>query len=912
MTQQSNGKKNVKQTIATMLLTLTFLTSGTAALADQASTPAASTVNSSATQSVQTLLFSDVASGFWAEKHIYKLASEGIILGNNGQFRPNDSVTQQEAITLAIRFMNLQDKLVSSAAPPENLKTTNYFKPYVALATQHKLIDSNEEIAATKAGESWGEKKASREWIAKILVRALGKDADAREASGKGTTFADNSTISSSSRGYVNVAVDLGLTKGVEGNRFDPLGSVTRAQIATFFSRGQAYVSPGYANVYEGVVTSTNDRSLTLYTGGQSRSFILDNRTAYYTKDSEKRASRSDIVAYSKVLVIDKVGSAAYVEITDPTQQLETIEGTLLRVLSGNKLLLLVNNDPQTIQYDQATSFLNQNGQAIKPEDMANDSTIVLKRETFTAEKKPVTVQVKSGLVNKTSSGTVETVDTASKTITVKEASGNEDKLVLNGAVPILYQGEVMELGDLKPGAVVSFTIKNNAVISIEVTQSVERTVKGTLIDIKDGKLLTYKKSDGSYAALQIADSPKVVVDGIANAGLSDLIADVNGGDQVELTLNADGVITGIQVLNRQSEQLTGISVVSYDSKLKLLTVIDSKNKPYVLKLDDKTAVDYNSSSPVLSGIEPLLTKDRKVTLTHIGERVLSISVIYQYEGSFVSLDTTNKKLKLLTSSGKTLELPYTSSLLPVYIFGKSNATVSDLKNGDPVTVMLNSTQDAVQSISVKTVKQFEIVSVDAAASRVQAKASGVSQSFYVDKAVLLNDSGATIKVSDLTAGAIINVAFNGTTASSVQLVKVTYGKVVSADASSLALKTFTGTSSVFQAAGSVKVVRGAAISTSLTNLTASDHVSIRKDADGSTIVTVLTPVSRTYWRYDSTSKELFVKKESLSDTNYRFALQPETYIHQGETTLTVQSLQENDNIVLYFDGDKLVEIEKQ
>lgn len=53
-------------------------------------------------------MFSDVNLGFWAEKHIHKLAALDILKGNNGKFRPNDDVTQQEAITMAIRFMGLQ------------------------------------------------------------------------------------------------------------------------------------------------------------------------------------------------------------------------------------------------------------------------------------------------------------------------------------------------------------------------------------------------------------------------------------------------------------------------------------------------------------------------------------------------------------------------------------------------------------------------------------------------------------------------------------------------------------------------------------------------------------------------------------------------------------------------------------
>ncbi|MBW4841290.1 MAG: S-layer homology domain-containing protein, partial [Paenibacillaceae bacterium] len=307
-------RRSTQKAVSAMMVTAMVLGGTSAAFAEETTT-----VNTS--QNVATVsLFSDVQSGFWAEKHIYKLASEGILLGDAGRFRPSDSVTQQEAITMAVRFMNLDSQLGSGSTAPADLKVGNYFKPYLELALSKKLIDKNEEVAVTKEGESWGEKKASREWIAKILVRSLGKDAEAKASAAMSTGFADQSSISANARGYVNVAVQLNLTKGVEGNRFDPLGKVTRAQLATFFSRGGEYVNPGYANVYEGIVTELTDSKLTLYTNGQLKSFALDNRSVYFTKDSETKASKSVLKLYTKVLAVDKVGSAAYVEVTDANQ----------------------------------------------------------------------------------------------------------------------------------------------------------------------------------------------------------------------------------------------------------------------------------------------------------------------------------------------------------------------------------------------------------------------------------------------------------------------------------------------------------------------------------------------------------------------------------------------------------------
>ncbi|MDZ4938538.1 hypothetical protein GNF65_15030, partial [Clostridium perfringens] len=90
---------------------------------------------------------------------------------------------------------------------------------------------------------------------------------------------------------------------------------------------------------------------------------------------------------------------------------------------------------------------------------------------------------------------------------------------------------------------------------------------------------------------------------------------------------------------------------------------------------------------------------------------------------------------------------------------------------------------------------------------------------------------------------------------------------------------------------------------------TAGDRVEIRKDIQGVTIVQVLEKVERAFWQASNT--EIQVKRKSIND-NFRYALSDKVFVHQGDTTLSVQSLKENDNIVLYLNNGVVVEIVKQ
>ncbi|MBU5674408.1 S-layer homology domain-containing protein [Paenibacillus brevis] len=901
-------KRSTKRAVSTMLVTAMCLSGGAAVFAEEAQSTAVTTSTASV------LLFSDVSDGFWAEKHIYKLAAEGIILGDAGKFRPSDSVTQQEAITMAVRFMNLESKLGSGSGAPEEMKVGAYFKPYLELALSEKLIDKTEELGATGASESWGAKTASREWIAKLLVRALGQEEKAKSAASATTGFADHTSISPAARGYVNVAVQLELTKGVEGNRFDPLGKVTRAQLATFFSRGSEYVTPGYSNVYEGIVTELTDSKLTLFTNGQLKSFTLDSRSFYFTKDSEAKSSRNAIQLYTKVLAVDKVGSAAYVEVRDASQQLEKTEGTLLKKLSDNRLLMLVNNDSVTYTYDGSTSFLDQNGNAISVDSLTEDSTIIVQRETFTSAKKPVIVQVKSGVVNKSGTGTVDLVSVADKTIRIKDdATGAIETYKYDDTSILIYQNQLLGgAAELQAGAAVTYTVKNSIFTRLEVTKAMERTVKGTLLSVEGSTLLSFTNSAGKAEIKALAAKPVIVINGIADATLEDLIADVKGGDQVELTISPDEQVTKIVVTGRQSELLTDLSVVNYEPKYKALMVVDSANKVHAFTVDDKTKAEYNSTTPTLTGVESLLTKGRKINVTHIGDRVLAIQVVYKYEGTYVSTDTAAKKVSILLPGGQTVAVPYQGTAPSIELYGKTSATIADLKAGDPVTVMLSANQDTLQTLAVRKTVQFEISSVNTSNSRIQASSNGVTDNFYVDKATLLNDTGAAITVSSLQAGQTVNVTFNGRTAASLQVVKLTLGKVTAIDASSVTVKSFSGTPEVYSIGNGVKVVRGTSVTSGTATLTTSDHVELRKDVDGTLLIKVLNSLERKFQRYDSINNDILVYRSTIQDDNYRFGVTSNLYIHQGDTTLTVQSLKDNDKIVLYFNGDKLVEVEKQ
>ncbi|WP_145035594.1 S-layer homology domain-containing protein [Paenibacillus sp. Y412MC10] len=857
-------------------------------------------------------VFSDVNAGYWGEKYIYQLAAQGIVTGNNGKFRPNDPVTQQEAVTMAIRFLSMQDQLSSGAATlPTNVKVNDYFTKYVELAFQQNLLDKQKESGYTDEKVIWGAQKASREWITEVLVRSIGRTAEANAAKNKATGFADNAKISPDRLGYVNVAVELGLAKGVNGNKFDPQGAVTRAQLATFFSRAQAYITTNYENQYKGSIASIENGKLELYADGKLNSFKLDSSTAYFASDSEKRLQFSDINPYTQAVVVANNGTAAYVEITDPAQQVERFDRTYARLSPNNVIWLDTGSTFEELSYEPSTVFLDQNGIQIDPKTLAAGSLLTIERETYSPQKKIVSIRVKSGLVNKTGAGVVQNVDTANKRVTLKDSTGYEDTYTWDDATVIRYQNQILSPAELKNGYAVNFTVKNSILQSVEVTQSVDRTIQAMLYSVEEnGKTITYKRSGSTQLETKfLAEKPEIIMSGVAKPVLSDLLADAVSGDQVTLTINGEEKITKIEVTGRQMEQLDAVTIVNYDAKTHWLTVKDANNQPRVIILDDKTKLE-SSNGTTLDKVEPLLGAGRKVSVSLIGTRALSLEVVYKVEGKISSINTAKKVISIVAANGKVEEIPYNSTLL-VEIFGKSNASLADVRVGDEVSAQLSTNQDYLQSLKLKTSAQFEVVFTEPAKNRIRVKANGATSDIYTDKATLTGDSGQAILLADLRPGTLVNITLQGLTAVSVAEVKLTLGEVTSLDASGnvLTVKDHSGNSQTLGVSGGVKVVKNGTTASNLSTLAQGDRVEIRKDIQGVTIIQVLEKIERAFWQANNT--EIQVKRKSIND-NYRFTFSDKVFVHQGDTTLSVQSLKENDNIVLYLNNGVVVEIVKQ
>lgn len=579
-------------------------------------------------------------------------------------------------------------------------------------------------------------------------------------------------------------------------------------------------------------------------------------------------------------------------------------------VAPGNKLWLKSPTGFTEYYYDETTSFVDVNGAGIEPASLVTDSVVSLQRETYSGSHKVVKVQVTSGVVNKTTTGTIQSVDLTGKSITFKNTAGTVETFKWEDGTSLFSsQASVLQPADLKTGNAVKYTIQDNVIRTVEVTEGVERTVDGVLTELTSSTVV-YKKADGNREVKLLGTKPTIVIPNMSGAVADDLIADAVGGDKIQVTLNSSDQVTKIEVLSRQIEQYSGATIVDYNSKTQLLTVMDSSKKAHVVQLDEKTKLIYEGALPNLTNMGAKLIENRKVNLKAIGQRALSLEIVTKYEGTLTAVNSTSKTLVLKLNDGQSLTMPYPQL---VDLFGKTSPSLSDIPIGSNVTASLTTGQDLIAVLKVKTVLQVEAATVNSGTNRLGIKWNGGTSDINTLAIPLTNEAGESIKLTDLKAGDYLNVTFDGSSPLAIQAVKLTTGQVSSVDAAgnSVVVKDYAGAAQTLAVSGGVKIIRDGSTTTALSNLTAGDRVEIRKDPDGSTTIRIMSQLSRTFSRYESATNSLVTKRPNLND-KYQFFVPANVYIHQGDSTLSVQSLKENDNIIMYFNNDILVEIVKQ
>jgi len=198
----------------------------------------------------------------WAKRTVELMSALQIIKGYEDQtFRPQNTVTQAEAIVMVVNLLGLDDdKTVNTRISLKGVPT--WAKDSIEVALDAGLISNKEAQQPNKP--------ATRLFVTKMLVNSLGVNWD-RNADRASDYFKDVKDLSREDRSYLTFAVLQSLIKGYEDKTFRPNKPVTRAEMAVLVEKLKDFKEDRGEDIEyskRGTIYSIGDDTLTISKDG--------------------------------------------------------------------------------------------------------------------------------------------------------------------------------------------------------------------------------------------------------------------------------------------------------------------------------------------------------------------------------------------------------------------------------------------------------------------------------------------------------------------------------------------------------------------------------------------------------------------------------------------------------------------
>jgi len=238
--------------------------------------------------------FTDVPSSYWGFPYIDFSAGNGIINGYQSpdgtyQFRPENSVTREEAMAMLYRALSAADKLKStedfSAKYTDlftNDKIAGWAQKYAAYGLEYKLISESEITDFTD--DSGLGIQAPREQVALWTAKAIGRNLSPAYS----LVYVDKDSISADKIPYIDLLYRQGIMQGDDKKMFHPASGIKRAEFSAISNRvfesakTAAYAEDREVQSYRGAIVSVdsyNNKIMMTQSDGAGRVIQINPKT---------------------------------------------------------------------------------------------------------------------------------------------------------------------------------------------------------------------------------------------------------------------------------------------------------------------------------------------------------------------------------------------------------------------------------------------------------------------------------------------------------------------------------------------------------------------------------------------------------------------------------------------------------
>lgn len=523
--------------------------------------------------------FKDVKANSWYTGWINAGESLGIFLGDpNGNFRPNDTISNQEVVTVMMRLLGYNDNLTGTW--PVN---------YVTKANQIHMLDDVTIVATAPA---------TRADVAVMLDAALDTwivtyDKDTNEFVYKQTTKSGSS--------YITLLDDSFDGQFVEVNAFPKVDQLRDANAKTLNWTVPAVVTTSTTNPVTGVVTTT--------TANRNTTFIIDGKTVvshngsslfdleghqgkvYYVVDKEKTYARFiEVESYVKTVTDD----VKYDQKNSKVSVLKTNYNAYYDVLSDvNSAAVADGYEWKSGNLGTAAPTYNSNVSLYFNDD---DQVYLVRSDKLFTDK--------SFFVKTVGTNTVRLVGDKTKTINMKDG----DALIYDKATETFVTPSELKAGD----ALIEVK-EGDLYVRVEaVTGKLARSTGSA-------NTLKYNLAGKNY----LVENPNLYDKDFEDAGIT--VDDVYGND-VKFILNKDNTVAAI-IADETSIGTTLYGIVTdktgsnsgYVQSITGLSIFTSEGKTVSYDFDDDLDSGTMASTNVLGRLVAYkLNKDNEIKSLNI------------------------------------------------------------------------------------------------------------------------------------------------------------------------------------------------------------------------------------------------------------------------------------------------------
>ncbi|MDE6181624.1 MAG: S-layer homology domain-containing protein, partial [Eubacteriales bacterium] len=381
------------------------------------------------------LKFSDT-NGHWAKEAITKAGAFNMVKGYGKTYKPNNAVSNQEALAFVLRVIGLEEEAQAEgeavkAQAPNNSVLSIWSTGYLSLAKNIGLITNaqyteaiNQNQDTLPAGAFKRDANATREQVATWIVSAInyvGQDALISNEQQSIYNYSDWKNISSEHINGVEVCLDNGIMKGLNNGKFNPKGSLTRAEMAQIlanldeiYNKTFGYTKKtgtvggikynqtnltGKANLERTIYIRTSDGTvdvLKYYMESSSSPQALNKDSVVYNEGSVTGLSGLREGSEIEYIVDDIEGIVKYVAVKNKNIETKDVFGKLTQIDYLTGMVQITDSKGKTFNYYATDGLIGSDATG----DFAFiDNRRIAKKDVPLGES--VTLQTKNNVVTK-------------------------------------------------------------------------------------------------------------------------------------------------------------------------------------------------------------------------------------------------------------------------------------------------------------------------------------------------------------------------------------------------------------------------------------------------------------------------------------------------------------------------------